>query len=231
MKITVCKRRASVLAALCIFAFFIVSMQGACVQAEAAGVSAGEKKKIQKLIDDTVIQYIKGACNYPAKLERFVFNAKMKTDIAFHNVAYKKHVFRQFSSEQRLMEKYLPYAGVYKYTDSVKAAVKKQGRALFGESFQISFAVGDGFSTSSNYPLSHDKKYVLMNFTDWGDWYANHKYQFTKQGSLYRTNLAVASYWGGAEEEITVYQFHVDLHKNKKSYIIKDIVFEKQIDT
>ena len=34
-----------------------------------------------------------------------------------------------------------------------------------------------------------------------------------------------------AEEEITVYQFHVDLHKNKKSYIIKDIVFEKQIDT
>ena len=43
-----------------------------------------------------------------------------------------------------------------------------------------------------------------MNFTDWGDWYANHKYWFTKQGSRYRANLAVASYWGGAEETLFV---------------------------
>lgn len=227
MKITVCKRRVSVLAALCIFAFFIVSIQGACVQAEAAGVSAGETKKIQKLIDDTVIQYIKGACNYPAKLERFVFNAKMKTDIAFHNVAYKKHVFRQYSSEQRLMEKYLPYGGVYKYTDSVKTAVKKQGRALFGESFQISFAVGDGFSTSSNYPLSHDKKYVLMNFTDWGDWYVNHQYKFSKKNNTYTAKVKVLSYWGGTEDDVTVHQFHIDLKKKGKSFVITDIVFER----
>ena len=215
MKTIYHKIRIRVMAALCILAVLSAPMTQAAEPAKAAGVSAREKKKIQKLIDDNIIHYIKGACNYPSKLEQFQFNGRMKTEIAFHNVEYNDAVSSQYSSDAALMEKYRPYGGVFRYTDSVKSAVRKKGKALFGNSFRISFAVGDGFSVSSNYLLSRDKKYILMNFADWGDWYAEHKYQIDKKDHIYTAKIRIASYWGGAEEDVTVHQFHVDLKKKR----------------
>ncbi len=227
MKFTYCKIRTGIAVLLCMFAVLAVSVPRNFVQAEAASVSSSEKKKIQKLIDNNIIHYIDGSCNHPPKLDQFQFNSKMKTDIAFHNVAYSDTVFSQYSSDARLLKKYQPYGGVFRYTDSVKAAVKKKGKALFGNSFQIAFAAGDGMSVSSSYPLSHDKKYVLMNFTDWGDWYVNHQYKFSKKNNTYTAKVKVLSYWGGTEDDVTVHQFHIDLKKKGKSFVITDIVFER----
>lgn len=219
--------KTAIIKTLCILAVLSAVMPLDAGQAKAAGVPSSEQKKIQKLLNSNIIHYIKGACNYPPKLEHFQFNKKMKTEIAFHNVKYDDAVSSQYSSEAALIEKYRPYGGVFRYTDSIKSAVKKKGQALFGDSFQISFAVGDGFSVSSNYPLSHDKKYILMNYADWGDWYAEHKYKIKKKGPVYTVNISVSSYWGGAEDDITVHRFHVNLKKKRDSYQITDIVFEK----
>lgn len=227
MKTIYHKIRRSILTLLCMAAVIAACMPKCAVPVKAAKVSSGEKKKIQKLIDDNVIHYIEGACNYPAKLDKLTFNDKIKTDIAFHNVAYDRTVFSQYSSDAVWMEKYKPYGGVFRYTDSVKAAVKKKGRSLFGKAFQISFAVGDGFSTSSNYPLSHDKKYVLMNFTDWGDWYVSHKYKkIDKKNQTYTAQIKISSYWGGAEDEVTDYLFRVDLKKENQAFIVTNIVVQ-----
>lgn len=221
------KLRKSVMGMLCILAVFFSTMPLDSGYAKTAGVSSSEQKKIRKLIDSSIIHYIEGACNYPPKLKHFRFNKKMKTEIAFHNVKDHDAVSGQYSSDAALMEKYRPYGGVFRYTDSVKSAVRKKGKALFGDSFRISFAAGDGFSVSSNYPLSHDKKYILMNFADWGDWYASHKYRIQKKDHIYTVNIRVSSYWGGAEDDVTVHRFHVDLKKKNRSFQITDIVFDR----
>ena len=224
---TICRKlRTSVMVTLCILAVLFVTIPLDTGMAEAAGVPASEKKKIQKLVDSSIIHYIEGACNYPPKLEHFQFNKEMKTEIAFHNVKDHDAVSSQYSSDAALMEKYRPYGGVFRYTDTVKSAVRKKGKALFGDSFRISFAAGDGFSVSSNYPLSHDKKYILMNFADWGDWYAEHRYKIQKKGHIYTVKIRVSSYWGGAEVDAIVHRFHVELKKKSGSFQITDIVFD-----
>ena len=225
---TICRKiRASVMGTLCILAVLFTAMPPDSGYAKTAGVSSGEQKKIQRLIDSSIIHYIEGACNYPPKLEHFQFNKKMMTEIAFHNVKDDDAVSSQYSSDAALMEKYRPYGGVFRYTDTVKSAVRKKGKALFGDSFRISFAAGDGFSVFSNYPVSHDKKYILMNFSDWGDWYAEHRYKIQKKDHIYTVNIRVSSYWGGAEDDVTVHQFHVDLKKKNGSFQITDIVFDR----
>lgn len=211
---------------LCILAVFAAAVPLNVRPAKAASVPSGEQKKIQKLMDSSIIHYIEGACNYPKKLEYFQYNKRMKTEIAFHNVKDKDAVSSQYRSDSALMEKYRPYGGVFRYTDTVRSAVRKKGKALFGDSFRISFAVGDGFSVFSNYPLSHDKKYILMNFADWGDWYAEHRYRIQKKDHIYTVNIRVSSFWGGAEDDVTVHQFHVDLKKKNGSFQITDIVFD-----
>ena len=188
------KIRTPVMGMLCILAVLFMAMPLDSGYAKTVGVSSSEQKKIRKLIDSSIIHYIEGACNYPPKLEHFQFNKKMKTEIAFHNVKDDDAVSSQYSSDAALMEKYRPYGGVFRYTDSVRSAVRKKGKALFGDPFRISFAAGDGFSVSSNYPLSHDKKYILMNFSDWGDWYAEHRYKIQKKGSIYTVKVMVSSY-------------------------------------
>lgn len=223
----ICRKiRTSVMGTLCILAVLFTVVPPDSGYAKTAGVSSGEQKKIRKLIDSSIIQYIDGACNYPPKLEHFQFNKKMKTEIAFHNVKDDDAVSSQYSSDAALIEKYRPYGGVFWYTDTVRSAVRKKGKALFGDSFRISFAVGDGFSVFSNYPLSHDKKYILMNFADWGDWYAEHRYRIQKKDHIYTVNIRVSSFWGGAEDDVTVHQFHVDLKKKNGSFQITDIVFD-----
>lgn len=224
---TICRKiRTSVMGTLCILAVFFTAMPLDSGYAKTAGVSFREQRKILRLIDSSIIHYIEGACNYPPKLEHFQFNKKMKTEIAFHNVKDDDAVSSQYSSDAALMEKYRPYGGVFRYTDTVRSAVRKKGKALFGDSFRISFAAGDGFSVFSNYPVSHDKKYILMNFADWGDWYAAHKYRIQKKDHIYTVNIRVSSYWGGAEDDVTVHQFHVDLKKKNGSFQIMDIVFD-----
>lgn len=227
MKTKYRKIRTAVMEAICILAILSAAVIPDAGQAKAAGVPSREQKKIQKLIDRSIINYIEGACNYPPKLEHFQFNKKMKTEIAFHNVKDHAAVSSQYSSDAALMEKYRPYGGVFRYTSSVKSEVRKKGRALFGDSFQNSFAAGEGFSISSNYPLSLDKKYILMNFADWGDWYAEHKYKILKKGHVYTVKIIISSYWGGEDDKTAVCQFHVDLKKKRGRYLITDIVFDR----
>lgn len=226
MKTIYYKISTAVMGTLCILAVLSAAVLLDAGQAEAAGVSSSEQKKIQKLIDSSVIHYIEGACNYPPKLEHFRFNKRMKTEIAFHNVRDQDTVSSQYRSDAELMKKYSPYGGLFRYTDSVKSAVRKKGKALFGDSFRISFSVGDGFSVSSSYPLSHDKKYILMNFADWGDWYAGHTCRIEKKGRVYTVKIKISSYWGEDEGNVTVHRFHVDLKKKRGSYQITDIVFD-----
>ncbi len=228
MKTIYSKLRTAIVEILCILAVFAAAVPLNVRPAKAASVPSGEQKKIQKLMDSSIIHYIEGACNYPKKLEYFQYNKRMKTEIAFHNVKEKDAVSSQYRSDSALMEKYRPYGGVFRYTGSVKTAVKNKGKALFGDSFQISFATGEGFSVSSNYMISHDGKYILMNFADWGDWYAQHTYKIVKKEHIYRVKIRISSYWGGAEDDVTVHRFHVDLKKKRGSYQITDIVFESQ---
>jgi hypothetical protein len=223
------KIKRGVLAVLCILAVLSAAVPRAVISAEAASVSSGEKKKIRRLLDGSILNYIEGYCNIPlSKQGDFKFHAGMKTDIAFHNVAYKDNVFSQYSSDRALMEKYRPYGGVFRYTDSVKEAVKKKGKQLFGNSFKLTFADSSGGSDFCNYPLSPDGKYVLMNFSDWGDWYVSRNYTgFAKKGSVYTARIKITAYWGGAEDDVTVRLFHADLKKKGSSFVITDIVLDK----
>lgn len=229
MKAIYRKTKIAMILTLCILAVLFPAVSLDARQSKTAGMSSSEQKKIQELIDSSIIHYIKGACNYPLKLEYFQFNKRMETEIAFHNVKDNDAVSSQYNSDSALLEKYRPYGGAFRYTSSVKSAIKKKGKALFGDSFQISFATGDGVSVSSNYPLSHDKKYILMNFVDWGDWYAEHKYKIAKKNHKYKytVKISISSYWGGAEKDATIYRFHVDLKKKRNSFQITDIVYDR----
>jgi len=75
---TICRKiRTSVMGTLCILAVLFTAVPPDSGYAKTAGVSFGEQRKIQRLIDSSIIHYIEGACNYPPKLEHFQFNKKI----------------------------------------------------------------------------------------------------------------------------------------------------------
>lgn len=67
------KIKRGVLAVLCILAVLSAAVPRAVISAEAASVSSGEKKKIRRLLDGSILNYIEGYCNIPLS-KRVILN-------------------------------------------------------------------------------------------------------------------------------------------------------------
>ena len=191
-----------------------------------AKVTASEKKKIQAYLDEYCIRYLEHCCYVDQTGDQFKFDSKKKTDMVLAKIACQDYMRDRMISDDALWQKYQPYGGLAKYDAAVKKEIAAYGKKLFGSSFKVSFAAGQ--NTKSFYPLSSDKKYILYNECDWGDWGIDHKYTgISKQNGTYTVKIKFTSGWWDYDTDrmtsVETDNFTVSLKKNGSSYVIKNI--------
>ena len=89
------KIKRGVLAVLCILATSLAVSFPSFSDSSRLSLSiiSPVKKKIRRLLDGSILNYIEGYCNIPlSKQGDFKFHAGMKTDIAFHNVIVTAYI-------------------------------------------------------------------------------------------------------------------------------------------
>lgn len=197
-------------------------------QANAATVSASEKAAVKKYIRKNCFYYLAMCCNVGQTPDTFNWDAKRKTDLVIHNICNNLE-----PTSDPMFEKYHSYGGLFVYSDEAKAAIKKEGTRLFGSSFKTTFCVfSDSYLNFKYfYPLTSDKKYIMMNCPDTGDWTVlNTKYSISAGANgIYTAKVTLAT--GSFEESPSAYYtYAVKLKKSGSSYVIKSIKLKKLVE-
>lgn len=202
-------------------------------------VSASEEKKIEKFLDNYISRYLNQCCAsltendsvLEMNPEYFEFNKKRKTDMAIMaSDPYSSFEYVQVAYMDPLWQKHRPYGGLWVCSKSAKNMIRETGKKLFGNSFKLVFAQNNTNAYAHDhyfyfFPISTDKKYIVNNDTDWGDWEVKHKYlSVNKKNGTYLVKAKYTyGYWYEPAKEIHSNVFTIKLKKKGSSYIITDI--------
>ena len=212
-------------------------------QAEAASkktvaVQSGEKKKIEKFLDKNISEYLNQCCASLVNGDElkmnslyFKFDKKRKTDMAIQALnPYSSFESVQVTYEDTLWQKHRPYGGLWTYSTKTKNQIKRTGKKLFGDSFELSFAQNNPDVYANDhffyfFPISRDKKYIVDNYTDWGDWEVEHEYlSVKKKNATYLVKAKyIYGYWDEPMRDLYSNIFTIKLKKKGSSYISTDI--------
>lgn len=199
-------------------------------------VHSGEKKKIETFLDKYISEYLNQCCaslTYENSLKMnpnyFKFDKKRKTDMAIKALnPYSSFESVQVTYEDKLWKKHKPYGGLWIYSARTKKQIKKTGKKIFGDSFELSFAQNNPDAYEHYFyffPISRDKKYIVDNYTDWGDWEVEHEYlSVKKKNATYLVKSKYTyGYWDEPMRELYSNIFTIELKKKGSSYIVTDI--------
>lgn len=209
---------------------FVLAFMLVCTQVPTvaqAKVTKSEKQKIEKFLKKNCEWYLGEWCLLGGGTEgKFTFNNKRKTDMAIHNLSipFDKMVNRSEAGLDEF-ESYSEY--VYRYDTYTKKKIKKKGKQLFGSDFKMSLAK-TGSESRGYYPLTNNKKYILCNFPDAGDYGCDFHYtSISKKNGIYTVKVKAMSGCYDDDIDKMVYDqtdyFTFKLKKSGNSYIIRSI--------